>query len=107
MSEVTTKRKEKVPEDSGFYSETKTVEINVSSSSPVMYDGNFPDVIWVPMAKHEAEEFLSELHYHPVFLHDTEKEQYSGILRWIGDRVFNLLQQSGSYYDRSKDVNNG
>ena len=81
--------------------ETKMVEIEVPVNSKVMYDGSFTDVIWVPMQRFEAEHFLSELAKAPPFEFDTEKEPYFGILREIGDRIFCLLQGTGSYFDRT------
>ena len=47
--------------------ETKIVEIEVPVNSTVMYDGSFPEVIWVPMQRFEAEHFLSELAKAPPF----------------------------------------
>ena len=85
--------------------ETKIVEIEVPVNSKVMYDGSFPDVIWVPMQRFEAEHFLSELAKAPPFEFDTEKEPYFGILKEIGNRIFGLLQGTGSYYDRTPNNN--
>ena len=58
---------------------TKTVKINVPVESRVLYDGEFPETVFLPMARHEAEAFLEELRGHPHF----DDPDYSGVLRWL------------------------
>ena len=76
---------------------TKTVKIKVPVESRVIYEGEFPETVFLPMARHEAEAFLEELRGHPHF----DDPDYSGVLRWVGDRLFNALQGTGGRFDRN------